>query len=241
MIELRNIDKEYSSPKTGLTKALQGVSLKINRGDIFGIIGPSGAGKSTLIRCINLLEKPTSGNVLIEGNDLMQMSDQELRATRRKMGMIFQSYNLLYNRNVESNVGYPLELVGMKRAVIKEKVIELLDLVGLGDKRKAYPSELSGGQKQRVAIARAIATNPNILLSDEGTAALDTINSLSILNLLNDLNKRFNLTIILISHDLRVVRQICNRVAVLNSGRIIDVGPVEKFNFPDFSEKTFSA
>ncbi len=241
MIELRNIDKEYSSPKTGLTKALQGVSLKINRGDIFGIIGPSGAGKSTLIRCINLLEKPTSGNVLIEGNDLMQMSDQELRATRRKMGMIFQSYNLLYNRNVESNVGYPLELVGMKREVIKEKVIELLDLVGLGDKRKAYPSELSGGQKQRVAIARAIATNPNILLSDEGTAALDTINSLSILNLLNDLNKRFNLTIILISHDLRVVRQICNRVAVLNSGRIIDVGPVEKFNFPDFSEKTFSA
>ncbi len=205
---------------------MRDVNLTINDGDIFGIIGFSGAGKSTLVRCINLLERPTSGQVIINGVDLMRLSRKELRAARKKIGMIFQQFNLLAQRTVEVNVRYPLEIDGVKRADADARVAELLELVDLSDKAKAYPSQLSGGQKQRVAIARALASRPEIILCDEATSALDPITTRSILALLKRLNEQLGVTIVVITHEMRVVEQICDKVAVMSAGEIKEEGAV---------------
>ncbi|AOY75773.1 methionine ABC transporter ATP-binding protein [Clostridium formicaceticum] len=223
MIQLKNLSKLYES-KEGNVLALKNINLNIDKGDIYGIMGLSGAGKSTLIRCINLLETPTNGEVWVDGVDLTKLSPHLLRQSRRNMGMIFQNYHLLTSRNVEKNVAYPLELNGVKKHEIKERVEQLLQLVGLWDKRKHYPSQLSGGQRQRVAIARALATNPQILLSDEATSALDPITSRSILNLLKEINEKLNITVVLITHQMEVIEQICNRVAVLKDGEVVEEG-----------------
>lgn len=227
MIELKNLSKLYES-KEGNVLALKDINLSIKKGDIYGIMGLSGAGKSTLIRCINLLERPTAGKVWVDGIELTGLSPNSLRKSRRNMGMIFQSYNLLTSRNVEKNVAYPLELNGLKKAEIKDRVQQLLELVGLWDKRNHYPSQLSGGQRQRIAIARALATNPQILLSDEATSALDPITSRSILNLLKEINEKLNITIVLITHQMEVIEQICTKVAVLKEGEIVEKGTVEQ-------------
>ncbi|MCC5912332.1 MAG: ATP-binding cassette domain-containing protein [Clostridiaceae bacterium] len=227
MIQLKNLTKLYQS-KEGNVLALKDINLEINKGDIYGIMGLSGAGKSTLIRCINLLESPTSGEVLVGDLNLTKLSAAELREQRRNMGMIFQSYNLLTSRTVEKNIAYPLELNGMKKTEINDRVQQLLKLVGLEDKSKHYPSKLSGGQRQRVAIARALATNPKILLSDEATSALDPITSRSILNLLKEINDKLDITIVLITHEIEVIEQICKKVAVLKDGEIVEKGPVSQ-------------
>ncbi|SDJ96021.1 methionine ABC transporter ATP-binding protein [Natronincola ferrireducens] len=227
MIELKNISKLYES-KEGNVLALKNISLTVDKGDIYGIMGLSGAGKSTLIRCINLLEKPTSGEVRIDGIDLTKLSPNNLRKCRRDMGMIFQNYHLLTSRTVEKNVAYPLELDGMKKDEIKIRVHQLLELVGLQDKKNHYPSQLSGGQRQRVAIARALATNPKILLSDEATSALDPITSRSILNLLREINEKLDITVVLITHQMEVIQQICKKVAVLKDGEIVERGCVNQ-------------
>jgi D-methionine transport system ATP-binding protein len=225
MIALRNISKEFRYREKIFT-ALWDVSLTVLRGEIMGVIGESGAGKSTLIRCVNLLERPTRGEVIINGENLMQMSSSELIKTRRNIGMIFQHFNLLASRTVFDNVGFPLELDKISHAVGKERVMELLRLVGLEKKADDYPSKLSGGQKQRVAIARALANNPGILLCDEATSALDSATTHSILSLLKDINKEFKITILLITHEPDVVMKICDEVAVLAGGRLIKKGSV---------------
>ena len=223
MINLNEIKKTYHSDNLSV-EASKGVSLKIEKGDIFGVIGYSGSGKSTLIRCINLLERPDSGQVVVGGKDIIKLSEKELRKERQKIGMIFQHFNLLSHDTVYNNIALPLIYEGVPKKEIKEKVNRLLELVGLSERKDAYPSQLSGGQKQRVSIARALANDPQILLSDEATSALDPQTTISILNLLKDLNKKLGLTIVLITHEMAVIKEICNKVAVLNDGKIVEEG-----------------
>lgn len=225
MITLKNIRKVFTSGDNKIT-ALNGIDLDIKGGEIFGIIGFSGAGKSTLVRCINMLEKPTAGEVIVNGQNLTQLSKGELRLARRKIGMIFQHFNLLWSRTVFENVALPLEINGVSRDKIQSKVNELLQLVGLEDKADAYPAQLSGGQKQRVGIARALANDPKVLLCDEATSALDPDTTDSILKLLQDINRKLNLTIVVITHEMHVIKEICDRVAVLDRGQVVEVGPV---------------
>lgn len=225
MIKLENVTKTFTVKGKTVT-AVDNVSLDIEKGEIFGIIGFSGAGKSTLVRCMNLLEVPTSGSVYFDGNDLVKAGSRELRNYRRKIGMIFQQFNLLEQRSVLANVCYPLELEGVKKKEAKAKARELLKIVDLSEKENAYPSQLSGGQKQRVAIARALATNPEVLLCDEATSALDPITTSEVLKLIKKINKELGVTIVVITHEMKVVEQICDRVAIMNKGVVEEVGAV---------------
>ena len=227
MIKLNNITKIFTLPDKKLT-ALDDVSLHVPKGQICGVIGASGAGKSTLIRCVNLLERPTHGAVLIDDVDLTQLSDAELVKTRRQIGMIFQHFNLLTSRTVFENVALPLELENKSKAEIQEKTTALLALVGLSDKHNVYPANLSGGQKQRVAIARALASDPKVLLCDEATSALDPATTQSILKLLKEINRTLGITILLITHEMEVVKRICDQVAVIDKGRLIEQGTVSE-------------
>ncbi|WP_418223013.1 methionine ABC transporter ATP-binding protein [Clostridium isatidis] len=227
MIELKNLYKSYTT-KAGKVEAVKDVTLKINKGDIYGIIGFSGAGKSTLVRCINLLEKPNKGQVIIDGKNLVTLSNMELRKERKKIGMIFQHFNLMKSRTVFENIAYPLRGSGLSKEEIRGKVLSLLKLVELEDKESAYPSQLSGGQKQRVGIARALANDPKVLLCDEATSALDPQTTKSILRLLKEVNKKLNLTIVVITHEMQVVKEICTRVAVMEKGRIVEEGDIFK-------------
>ncbi len=225
MIQINNLSKIYSGGEQEVM-ALKDVNLTVNQGEVFGIIGLSGAGKSTLIRCINMLEQPTTGNILINGQDVTLMNKQELRSLRQKIGMIFQHFNLLSSRTVFDNVMFPLEIAGVAENKARQKVGELLELVGLSDKSRVYPEQLSGGQKQRVGIARALANEPVLLLSDEATSALDPQTTRSILKLLKDINHQLGLTILLITHDMNVIKDACDRVAVIDNSRIVEVGDV---------------
>lgn len=227
IIQLNNVSKTFQS-KTGTVEAVKNITLKIEKGDIFGIIGLSGAGKSTLVRCLNLLEKPTEGQVLINGKDLMKLSGKELRKTRQNIGMIFQHFNLLMQRNVIDNVCFPMEIAGIKKKEARKKALEYLKTVGLEDKAKAYPAQLSGGQKQRVAIARVLASDPEIILCDEATSALDPQTTKSILDLLKDINQKYGITIVVITHAMSVIQEICNQVAVLDHGNLAEVETVEE-------------
>ena len=227
IIRICNLEKKYQS-KNSEVYALQGINLDINRGDIFGIIGRSGAGKSTLVRCINMLERPTGGQVLFEGKDLCRLSDRELRQARRSMGMIFQQFNLLMQRTSMENVCFPLELVGTPKDKARKRAAELLELVGLSDRANSYPSQLSGGQKQRVAIARALASDPKVLLCDEATSALDPSTTESILSLIKDINRRLGITAVIITHEMSVIEKICSHVAIIAGGKIAETGPVEE-------------
>lgn len=241
IIEIKNLDKKYKS-KDNIVTALSGINLNINEGDICGIIGMSGAGKSTLVRCINYLEKPTKGSVIVGNKDLSSLTDKELRKVRQNIGMIFQQFNLLLQRNVEDNISFPLEISGISKKEGKKRVQELLELVGLADKRKSYPSQLSGGQKQRVAIARALSTNPKILLCDEATSALDPTTTRSILSLLKEINKKLGITIVIITHEMSVVEEICDYVAIIDDGNLVEHGAVEEvFSHPktDAAKKLF--
>lgn len=225
MIEIKHLTKTFASAGHPV-EALKDVSLSIEDGDIFGIIGMSGAGKSTLVRCINMLERPSAGTIEIDGCDLSRLSESELRKKRQEITMIFQNFNLLMQRNCLKNVCFPLELAGVKRAEAREKAMELLRLVGLQDKALAYPAQLSGGQQQRVAIARALATTPRVLLCDEATSALDPATTLSILDLIQDINQRLGITVVLITHQMSVVQRICRHVAILEHGRVAEQGTV---------------
>jgi D-methionine transport system ATP-binding protein len=225
LIEIQNLTKIYYTPHQEI-KALDSVDLSITRGEIFGIIGLSGAGKSTLIRCINMLEKPTRGTIIVDGQDITSLSKKELHMARQKIGMIFQQFNLLSSRTVFDNIIFPLEIAHVPVKEARQRVSELLDLVGIADKARIFPDQLSGGQKQRVGIARALANNPKILLSDEATSALDPQTTRSILKLLKDINAQLNLTILLITHDMNVIKQTCDRVAVIDDSRIAEVGDV---------------
>ena len=227
MIKLNNITKIFTLPDKKLT-ALDNVSLHVPKGQICGVIGASGAGKSTLIRCVNLLERPTHGAVIIDDVDLTQLSDTELVKTRRQIGMIFQHFNLLTSRTVFENVALPLELENKSKTEIQEKTTALLALVGLSDKHNVYPANLSGGQKQRVAIARALASDPKVLLCDEATSALDPATTQSILKLLKEINRTLGITILLITHEMEVVKRICDQVAVIDKGRLIEQGTVSE-------------
>ena len=232
VIRLEHIEKVFTDGKEDF-EALRDVSLEVNEGDIFGIIGLSGAGKSTLVRCLNLLERPTSGKVYVNDKDMMTLSEPEIRRCRQKIGMVFQHFNLLMQRTVLGNVCFPLEIVGMSRKDAKKRAMEVLRLVGIADKANAYPSQLSGGQKQRVAIARVLANDPEIILCDEATSALDPMTTESILSLLQTINRTQHITIVVITHEMKVIQQICNRVAVLDEGRIQETGPVsEVFSHP---------
>ena len=224
MIQIENLKKTFHT-KTGDVEALQGISARIEDGDIFGIIGLSGAGKSTLLRCIALLEIPSEGSIKIDGKNLSALKGRELTAHRRQIGVIFQGYNLLMQRTVAKNIAFPLEIAGVSKPEIVERVARLIRLVGLEGKESSYPSQLSGGQCQRVAIARALANNPKVLLCDEPTSALDSFTTKAILDLLRDINRQLGVTIIIITHEIGVVRQICNRVAVIESGRFAENGP----------------
>lgn len=225
MIELVNVEKTYYS-KAGDIHALHKTSLSIKAGEIFGIIGLSGAGKSTLVRCINLLERPTSGNVVIDGTDLTTLSDADLRVVRRRIGMIFQHFNLMPSRTVFDNIALALRHSELGKEAKAKKIEELLALVGLSDKSNAYPAQLSGGQKQRVAIARALANDPKVLLCDEATSALDPQTTHSILKLLKEVNQKLRLTIVVITHQMSVIKEICDRVAVMKTGRIVEEGTI---------------
>lgn len=227
LIQIRELSKVYSTPE-GEVVALDRVSLDVNKGEIYGIIGMSGAGKSTLIRCINRLDVPTGGQVLYRGQDVLRMGKPELLRLRRKVSMIFQQFNLLMQRTIGENVRYPLEIAGVPKKQADKRVMELLEIVGLQDRAKAYPAQLSGGQRQRVAIARALASEPEVLLSDEATSALDPMTTQAILSLLKDINRRLGITIILITHEMAVIRQICDRVTILDGGRIAEEGTVDE-------------
>ena len=227
MIEIRNLTKSFSTAQ-GTVNALQDVTLTIPDGDIYGIIGMSGAGKSTLVRCINMLERPTAGQVLLDGRDMGALGEKELREARRGITMIFQGFNLLMQRNCLDNICFPLELAGVPRAAAKEKARALLETVGLPDKAKAYPAQLSGGQQQRVAIARALATNPRVLLCDEATSALDPNTTHSILELIRDINARLGITVIIITHQMSVIEETCHHVAILDDGRVVEEGAVSE-------------
>ena len=227
VIEIKNLSKTYQSAAGKIT-ALRDISLTINDGEIFGIIGLSGAGKSTLVRCINYLEKPTSGQVIVDGQDLGKLSNKELLKTRQNIGMIFQGFNLLAQRNVIKNICYPLEIAGVKKDAALKRAADLLELVGLSDKAKAYPSQLSGGQKQRVAIARALAAETKYLLCDEATSALDPDTTRSILELMKKINETMGVTIVVITHEMKVINSICDRVAVLDKSRVAELGAVSE-------------
>ena len=227
IIQIQNVTKTFTG-RDNQVEALKGISLDIERGDIYGIIGMSGAGKSTLVRCLNFLERPTTGTVLVEGRDLSAMSGKELRKTRTGIAMIFQHFNLLMQRSVLDNVCFPMEIVGVKRADARKRAKELLEIVGLAEKAASYPAQLSGGQKQRVAIARALANNPKILLCDEATSALDPTTTKSILQLLQKINKEFGITIVIITHEMAVVQEICSHVAIIDNGNLAEHGTVEE-------------
>ena len=225
MITLSHIEKTYAGPDGAVT-ALKDISLTVAKGEIFGVIGLSGAGKSTLARCINLLERPTKGSVIVDGLDMMALSDTELREARKSIGMIFQHFNLLSSATVYDNVAFPLRLSGMAEDAIRAKVEPLLSLVGLDDKAQQYPSQLSGGQKQRVGIARALASEPKVLLCDEATSALDPQTTKAILELIRDINQKLGLTVVIITHEMQVIKDICDKVAVIEDGVIAEQGPV---------------
>ncbi len=225
MIEIKNLSKQFTTAE-GVVEALKDVSLSIEDGDIFGVIGMSGAGKSTLVRCINMLERPSSGQVIVDGVDMGALSVPDLRAKRREITMIFQGFNLLMQRTCLANVCLPLELEGAAKAEAKKKAQELLEIVGLGDKALAYPAQLSGGQQQRVAIARALATNPKVLLCDEATSALDPKTTNEILDLIRDINERLGVTAVIITHSMSVVESICKHVAILDGGVVAETGEV---------------
>jgi len=225
LIELTHISKDFASGGRTV-HAVQDVSLSIGKGEIFGIIGFSGAGKSTLVRCINLLERPTSGSVTVDGKEMTALSARELRQARKKIGMIFQHFNLMPSRTVFGNVAYPLRGSGLSGEQIADKVHRLLELVGIGDKAEAYPKQLSGGQKQRVAIARALANDPNVLLCDEATSALDPQTTKAILRLLKNLNEKLGITVVIITHEMAAVKEICDRVAIMEHGRVVEQGEV---------------
>lgn len=225
MISLKEISKTYNT-RSGTVHAVNNVNLSIEEGQIFGVIGYSGAGKSTLIRLLNLLELPTSGKVEMDGLELSKLSSKELRMARQKIGMIFQHFNLLWSRTVKQNISFPLEVAKVPTEERKKRVEELIDLVGLRGRENNFPSQLSGGQKQRVGIARALANNPRVLLCDEATSALDPKTTDSILDLLLDINKKLNLTIVLITHEMHVIQKVCHRVAVMESGQVVEEGPV---------------
>lgn len=225
MIKIQNISKIYNT-KSGPVKGVDDVSLTINKGEIYGIVGYSGAGKSSLLRCINLLERPTSGNITVDGTDLTSLKGENLRLARLKIGMIFQHFYLISQKTVFENIAFSLKAAKTPSDKIKERVEDLLKMVGLSDKRNVYPSQLSGGQKQRVGIARALANNPTVLLCDEATSALDPTTTKSILTLLKKINKELNITIVLITHEMNVVKEICNRMAIMQEGRVIEEGNV---------------
>ena len=225
IIQIQDLTKTFGEG-TEAVHALEHINLDIRRGEIFGIIGLSGAGKSTLVRCMNLLERPTSGHVIVDGKDMTALSEKELRLARRDVTMIFQSFNLLMQRTCLKNVCFPMELGGVPAAAARKRALELLDLVGLADKADAYPAQLSGGQKQRVAIARALANDPKVLLCDEATSALDPQTTNSILRLLKQLNQQLGLTVVVITHEMAVVKEICNRVAVMEHGKVAEEGEV---------------
>lgn len=227
IIELIDLGKTFTS-KNNSVKALENINLNIYEGEIFGIIGLSGAGKSTLVRCINYLERPTSGGVVFDGTDLSSIREQELLKIRQSMGMIFQQFNLLMQRNALENICFPLEIAGVSKKEAKQRAMELLEVVGLSDRAKSYPSQLSGGQKQRIAIARALATNPKVLLCDEATSALDPTTTRSILSLLKKINQELGITVIIITHEMSVIEEICNRVAIIDQSHIAEVGEVEE-------------
>ena len=227
MIRITGLKKVYGSGATAVT-ALDNINLTVNKGDIHGIIGMSGAGKSTLIRCVNRLDTPTEGSIEIDGQDILAMNPRQLRATRRRVSMIFQHFNLMMQKTVARNIRYPLEIAGVPRAKADERVKELLEIVGLSHKANAYPVQLSGGQKQRIAIARALASDPDVLLSDEATSALDPMTTQSILALLQDINRRLGITIVIITHEMAVIRQVCNRVTIIDGGKIVEEGTVDE-------------
>jgi len=227
LIELKHLTKTFRG-KTQTVEALRDINLEINQGDIYGIIGMSGAGKSTLVRCINFLERPTSGSVVIDGKDLAKLSAKELRQLRQQVSMIFQHFNLLQQRDVRGNIAFAMEIAGTKRADIDKRIDELLEIVGLTERQHNYPSQLSGGQQQRVAIARALATNPKIILCDEATSALDPTTTTSILNLLRDINRKLGITIVIITHEMSVVESICTHVAIIDDGVLAENGTVEQ-------------
>ncbi|MCR5833795.1 MAG: methionine ABC transporter ATP-binding protein [Selenomonadaceae bacterium] len=225
MIKLIGIEKVYDSP-SGKVHALKGIDLEIARGEIYGIIGLSGAGKSTLVRCINMLERPTAGTVIVDGQDMTKLTESELRQARKSIGMIFQHFNLLSSATVYDNIAFPLKLSGMNDTDIKKKVTPLLELTGLTDKAKQYPAQLSGGQKQRVGIARALANKPKILLCDEATSALDPQTTKSILDLIHTINETLSLTVVVITHEMQVIKDLCDKVAVISDGVIAERGSV---------------
>ena len=226
IIQMNNLTKTFGDGSSRVD-ALKHVNIAVEKGEIFGIIGLSGAGKSTLVRCINLLERPDKGEVLFHGKDLMKMSEKELRAQRKKITMIVQHFNLLDQRTSLENICFPLELVGTPKKEARKRAMELLETVGLPDKADAYPVQLSGGQKQRIAIARALATNPEVLLCDEATSALDPKTTRETLRLLQDINRNLGVTVIIITHDMKVIEEICGRVAILNHGIVAEIGKVE--------------
>ena len=236
IIRIQHLSKTFGDGE-GSVHALRDIHLDIRQGEIFGIIGLSGAGKSTLVRCMNLLERPTSGTVLVDGKDMTALSEKELRLQRRKITMIFQGFNLLMQRTCLKNVCFPMEIAGVSRSRAERRARELLELVDLGDKAAAYPAQLSGGQKQRVAIARALATDPKVLLCDEATSALDPTTTASILGLLKDLNAKLGVTVVVITHQMSVIEEICSRVAILDGGAVAEMGEVQEI----FSNPTTDA
>ena len=232
IIQIQHLNKTFGEGPTAV-HALEDINLDIRAGEIFGIIGLSGAGKSTLVRCINLLERPTSGSVIVNGQEITKLKDKDLRKARQSISMIFQSFNLLMQRSALDNICFPLELIGVKRAEAVKRARELLKIVGLEERENAYPAQMSGGQKQRVAIARALATNPKVLLCDEATSALDPTTTLSILALLKELNQTLGVTVVVITHQMNVIEEICHRVAILDSGVVAEQGDVaEIFSNP---------
>lgn len=232
MIKVDNLKKIFSN-KDGYFTALNGINFSLNNGDIFGIIGMSGAGKSTLLRCITLLEEPNEGKIFIDDTDILSLKGEQLRSARRQMGVVFQGYHLLMQKTAVDNIAFPLKIAGVPKKEIDERVKNLLELVKISDKAQSYPAQLSGGQKQRVAIARALATNPKVLLCDEPTSALDSLTTKQVLSLLEDINKQLNTTIIIITHEIGVVRAICNKIAVIDGGIFVEQGDTKEiFNKP---------
>ena len=226
MITLNNVSKKYQTRDKGWFTAVEPTSLHINQGEIFGLMGYSGAGKSTLLRLINLLERPDTGKVLIDNQDLTAMSEAQLRQARQNIGMVFQQFNLLSNRTVAENVAFPLEIAGWDAAKIAQRVQECLEIVDLTERAQHYPAQLSGGQKQRVGIARALAPNPKVILADEPTSALDPITTRSVLGCLRDINTRFQVTIVIVTHEMSVIRKLCHRTALLHLGKLLEVADV---------------
>ena len=236
IIRVENISKTFQTV-AGPVEAVKNMSFSIEKGDIFGLIGLSGAGKSTLVRCLNLLERPDEGAIYVDGKNLMELTEYELRKERQDIGMIFQHFNLLMQRNVIDNICFPMEIAGVKKKDARKRALELLETVGLSEKANAYPAQLSGGQKQRVAIARVLANNPKILLCDEATSALDPQTTKSILTLLKEINKKYGITIVVITHEMAVIQEICSKVAVLDHGSLVEEGSVEElFRAPKTEE-----